>query len=381
MSDEIIFEITKDHLETGLRNIPLGYSSSSYMDPKKGLFYAGHPLKDLILWEPGGVIYLLLYGSIPSEVDLKVFEEKLATRAFISEKVLDCIKNLPKSMEPLDILSASMLFLTTFEKENDFEKDCLNIIARLPLLCSYIINYHAEAENNLKSYNGPYLTNFVYNLNLKSLNKEFFHEVLKVISILYFDHGGGSFETFIAKVISSGKVDLYSSLIGAISGLKSDYNGKASVQAFKFIKKLSDKYGESFSDRLIEEEIENYLKENKKLFGFGHSVFQIEDPRASIMFDYAKKRFAESRFVTLSFYLRSIGKRVLSEKTRIKNPNMNIDGVTGAVLAASGFAYPDYFPVIISMSRLVGVAIQLYHESIGKPKKMMNPHYIYRAIF
>lgn len=381
MSDEIIFEVTKDHLETGLRNIPVGYSASSYIDPKKGLFYSGHPLKDLISWEPTSVLYLLLYGALPTESELKLFEEKLKSRASISEKVLDCIKNLPRSMEPLDLLSAALIFLGSFEKENDIEKDCLNVIAKLPVLCAYIINYHAHCECSLKHYEAPYLMNFIYNLNLSPLNKVFFYEVLKIHNILYYDQGGGAFETFIAKAISSGKLDIFSSLNGAISGLKSDYNGKASVHAYKFIKKLAEKYGESFSERIIEEEIINYLKENKKLFGFGHSVFHIEDPRAAIMFDYAKKRFAEDRFIILSFYLRAIGKRVLSENTRIRNPNMNVEGISGAVLSAAGFAYPDYFPILISMSRLAGVAIQLYHERIGKPKKMMNPHYIYRAIF
>lgn len=381
MSDEIIFEITKDHLENGLRNIPMGYCASSYIDPKRGLFYSGHPLKDLVNWEPTSVIYLLLYGYPPSEKELKQFETKLQCRASISENVLNSIKNLPKSMDPLDMCSVGMLLLGTFEKENDFEKDCLNIIAKLPLLCAYIINYHAGVENNLQKYDSPYLKNFIYNLNLGSLNKEFFYEVLKVHNILYYDHGGGSFETFVAKVIGTGNLDIYSCISGAMNALKSEYNAKASIHAYKFIQKLADKFGDVFSERLIEEEIISYLKENKKLFGFGHTVFQIEDPRATVMFEYAKKRFAEHRYITLAFYLRVIAKKVLAENTKIKNPNMNIDGISGALLSAAGFDYPDYFPLLIAMARSVGIAIQIYHESVGKSKKMMHPNYIYRAIF
>ena len=58
MTKEVIFEVTKDHLETGMRNIPVGYCSSSYIDANKGLFYAGRPLKEVVLWEPTKVIYL-----------------------------------------------------------------------------------------------------------------------------------------------------------------------------------------------------------------------------------------------------------------------------------------------------------------------------------
>lgn len=72
MSEEVLFEITKDKLETGMRGFPVGYCTTSYVDPQKGLFYIDEPIPELAYWDPIQVIYLLYYGKEGSPRDRAV---------------------------------------------------------------------------------------------------------------------------------------------------------------------------------------------------------------------------------------------------------------------------------------------------------------------
>lgn len=380
MSSDVIFEVTKDHLETGMRQIPVGYCASSYIDPLKGIFYSGIPLKEVINWEPVAVIYLLMYGTKPENCELKTFEEELFKRRSISSSVLQAISNLPQNLDLLDVFSISLMLLSA-DREKSIELDCINIISKLPLLVAYIINHRLGLSSELKTADLSYLQTFSENLNLKNVRKDLFYEVLKIHNILYYDLGGGSVETFAAKVISSSGTDMYSCLAGAALGLKGDLNGKACALAYDFICRLKHFCESNFSEAQVEAFISQCLDNKEKIPGFGHSFFTSEDPRASIMCELAQKWFFENEQITVALHLRKIGKKVLSEKTKIKNPNMNIDGISGAALAATGFNYSEFFPILVAMARSVGVAVQLFHEKKGKSKKMFHPHYIYRAIF
>ena len=104
MEKDVIFEVTKDHLETGMRNIPVGYCATSFIDAKKGLFYVGRPLADLISWSPVKVIYLLLYGIEATDKELKNFEQDLISRSNLSPDFVKAVERLPQQADPLELL-------------------------------------------------------------------------------------------------------------------------------------------------------------------------------------------------------------------------------------------------------------------------------------
>lgn len=378
MRNNVIFEITKDHLEVGLRNLPVGYSPTSLIDGTKGLFYVGRSCLEVSNWAPLKVIYLLIYGREPSETELSLFEENIMARSALSQNLLSSLLNSCRELDPLQLFSYVLHLLGLFEKREHIEEALLDLIAKIPILCSHIINFHANLE--ISKCEGGFLKNFVSGLNLQIPNRDLFYETLILIFILYLDQGGGSNETFAARVAFSAQVDIYSALSISINSLMSNLTGKASLHSYRFLKKIQEKYAIGSLEQIIENAVLHHISENKILYGFGHTIFKMEDPRAAIMFDFAKKRFAEHPLVSIAFYLRVIGKKLLIQKTKITNPNMNLDGILGPILEASGFKYEIYFPLLIALSRSIGVAIQLFHESKKKKKKMIEPHYIYRAI-
>src|SRR2546427_440584 len=108
MSD-VLFEVTKDSLESGLRGIPVGYCTTSSVDPQKGLFYSEIPISQLYNWEPERVIYLLYYGKDGSPEEIKTFSKDLQKRSKCKPEVLEHIRKLPRKGHPMKLFCSALL--------------------------------------------------------------------------------------------------------------------------------------------------------------------------------------------------------------------------------------------------------------------------------
>ena len=100
---EVLFEVTNDSLETGLRGYPVGYCTTSTVDPIKGLFYAGHPLSEMSHWEPEQVIYLLFHGKEGSAAEVQGFSSALRSRSACSPELIRYIRQLPRESHPMKL--------------------------------------------------------------------------------------------------------------------------------------------------------------------------------------------------------------------------------------------------------------------------------------
>jgi citrate synthase len=380
MRDDVIFEITKDHLTNGLRKIPLGFCSTSYIDEKKGIYYAGRSIEELIDKDPIEVIHLLFSGWEATDSEIDDFKLQIKERQNIDDEIKRKINNLPKDIDPLELLSMSVLLLKPKSTTNPKEQ-LLDLLAKMPTLCAYIINHHANIEDN-KTENENYLERFANILNLSTLKKDKFLEVLKLYAILSFDHGGGSIDAFVGKTISSANIDLYSCIASSIIAVNSNLIGKASGICFEFLRELSNDENGLISDEEFEKILIKKIEKNEKIYGFGHPIFSIEDPRAKILYNYAQKNFSDDLLIKYAFSLRYVGKKVLSKFGKMKNPYPNIDAIIGSIFNSVGFDKSIYFPIIFAMCRSVGVAIQIYDEKVetfGRKKtKLIHPHFFYR---
>ncbi len=110
MADEILFQITKEQLETGLRGYPVGYCTTSTVHPEKGLFYVDQPIDQLANWEPERVIFLLYHGYDGKKEELENFKKELKGRATLSQEVIDYVEKLPKKGTPWPFLQPPFLF-------------------------------------------------------------------------------------------------------------------------------------------------------------------------------------------------------------------------------------------------------------------------------
>lgn len=369
-------------LETGLRGVPAGYCVTSYVDPNLGLFYVGKPVKDLAFWEPERVIFLLYYGRDGAKDEVEKFAKDLQKRAHVNSNVIQEIRSLPQKGDPMKHLAASLLFSSLFEKTGNYREDGLNLIAKIPEITAHVINHHAGWKFTPPSRPElGYMKNFSQMLQVPNRSKDL-ERVLQLFNILHYDHGGGNLSVFVAKAIASGLEDMYGSLAGGILALGGSRHGGANQECLHFVQEMMKSLGDQNSSSDVEQYIRNKLAKNELVYGFGHAVLRVEDPRATILYKVAEESFPNDPLVKMALLIRSQGTKVLKENPKIACPYPNVDAISGIVLSAAGFPYPQYFPLLFGMARVVGMAIQVIYERLearqGKGTPIIRPKYPFK---
>lgn len=382
---DVLFEITQENLETGMRGYPVGYCTTSSVDPDRGLFYVGRPLTELSHAKPERVIYLLYHGREGSEAEVKAFAQELANRSKIAPGALDAVRKLPREGHPMKLFCAALLVLGMYEGKEDYREDCLNVIAKIPELAAVVINHHAGWGGTKPSKPElGYMENFSQMLNVPHVELAALTQVMTLFNVLHYDHGGGNLSCFVGKAIASGLEDMYGSLAGAMAALAGPRHGRANQDCLAFVKEVLHEVGEKATEADVEALIRRRLANDQLVFGFGHAVLRVEDPRATVLFQVAHERYPHNPLVKIATLLRSAGEKVMAENPKIKDPHVNVDSISGTLLSAAGFPYPEYFTVLFGLSRVVGIGIQIVYERLvargGKGTPIVRPKYIFKSL-
>ncbi len=380
---EILFQITEQNLETGLRGYPCGYCTTSFVDAQKGLFYVGRPLSELSESSPEDVISLLYHGREISSSERASFIQDLKQRSCLQEKTVHAIEKLPREGHPMKLFCSALLMLGMLEGTGDYRQDCLNVIAKIPHLVAVVINYHSGwGKTPHPKQDLGYMQNFAYMLQVPGKTPKL-TEVLSLFNILHYDHGGGNLSAFVGKAVASGLEDMYGSLSAAMCALAGPRHGKANQDCLHFVEGIL----QSLGDHATEEQVEMYLRERldrgELVFGFGHAVLRVEDPRATVQYAYMEKYYPQHPLGKIAKHLRTVGPKVLQENPKISNPYPNVDAISGILLTAAGFGFPQYFTVLFGLSRCVGISMQIVYERLeargGKGTPIVRPKYLYKA--
>lgn len=379
-----LFTITEDSLETGLRGVPVGYCTTSFVHPMEGLTYVERPIAELSGKDPIEVIFLLYYGKEGKKEEVEAFRENINKRAFCKEETLRHITTLPRTGHPMDAFAAALLIAGLCEGTGDYREDCLNVIAKIPQIAACVINHHAGWGDTPRPQPAlGYMENFVHMLRMRETKTRELVEAMRLFNVLHFDHCGGNLSTFVGKAVASGLENMYGSLSAALCALAGPRHGRANQDCLEFVQNTLNEVGEKGTAADVERLVRRKLKNNELVFGFGHAVLRVEDPRATVCYDYCKRHFPRHPLVRIAQLLRTEGTRVLQENPKISNPYPNIDAITGSMLVAAGFPHPQYFTILFGLSRLVGIAIQIVYERLeargGKGTPIIRPSYFYRS--
>ncbi len=382
MAEEVLFQITKEHLDTGLRGFPVGYCTTSTVDPQKGLFYGRQPVSSVDNWEPERAIFLLYYGHDGFPQELNAFKQELKKRAALSQETIRHIESLPRKGHPMALFSAAILIAGMIEGKGDYREDCLDLIAKIPELAATLINYHAGWGKTIPRHELGYMENFAQMLNVPGGKDSKLSHVLTLFNVLHYDHGGGNLSTFVGKAVASGLEDMYGSIAAAMNALAGPLHGRANQECLHFVKEFLEKLGEKATGADVETLLRQKLANKELIYGFGHAVLRVEDPRATVQYELAQRYYPQDPLVKMALMIRSAGTKVLKENPKVANPFPNVDAISGTILTVAGFPYPDYYTVLFGMSRTVGIAIQIVYERLeARGKKgtpIVRPKYIYK---
>lgn len=380
---EVLFQITAEQLDTGLRGFPIGYCTTSFVDPQKGLFYVGKPIAELAFWEPERVIHLLYTGKEGSSAEIAAFSAELKKRGTCSPEVIRHIYMLPRVGHPMKLFCAALLLLGMHETVGDYREDCLNLIAKAPHLVAAVINHHAGWGNTpAPKADLGYMDNFTHMVQIPNGDKQKLNSPFKLFNVLHYDHGGGNLSTFVGKAVASGLEDIFGSMSAAMCALAGPRHGKANQDCLEFVREVLAELGENATAEQVEKLIRERLSSHGLVYGFGHAVLRVEDARAAVLFDYALKHFPNHPLVKIALLLRTVGPKVLKENPKIADPYPNVDAISGTVLTAAGFDHPEYYTVLFGLARVVGIGAQIVYERCeargGKGTPIVRPRYLYK---
>lgn len=366
------------------------------------LYYRGYSIRDLVAGfrkenHPGfeEIAYLLLFGELPNREQLKKFQQTLVDRRTLpSNFVRDIIMKAP-SKDMMVSISRSILNLYSYDPradETDTEnvlRQCLNLISQFPMLMVY--SYHAynyRQGNDLFIYAPSKKLSMAENILMMLREDKKYTtleaEILDMALVLHMDHGGGNNSTFTTHVVTSSGTDTYSSTAASIGSLKGPRHGGANLKVQNMFSDLKA-HVEHWDN---EDEIVDYLQKvlNKEAFdhagliyGMGHAVYTLSDPREVILKRFAQA-LAEEKGMTEEFDLYDkvegiAGKLIMEHRKLFKNVCANVDFYSGFVYSMLGIP-EELFTPIFAIARMPGWSAHRLEELINA-NKIIRPAYKY----
>ena len=377
MTDEdVLLELTDKHLNIGLRGVPVGTCRTSFVTPTEGVHYCGYPIRELASFEPEDIVYLLMNKELPNASQSQEIRKDLANRAKIPGDLESVLSTLPKFGHPMDWLSVGIHTLGMFETTDDWKEDALNLIARMPRLMGLIFRIREGRDSNIPEDDTSLslVDRFINTLGLQNVDHGVMKRVISTYLVLHMDHGGGNLSTFTGKAVASGKATVYSSIAGAMNALSGPLHGRANQSCLEFVLKI----GTSDTDE-VEAFVRAELDAGRPIFGFGHAVLRVEDPRATVQFELGEEICPNDENFKIIRTLRDVAPRVLGENPKISNPNANVDIASGALLHHVGLTDPTYYTTFFGWARVAGIGAQIVDERSvfrgGKGVPIYRPKY------
>ena len=364
------------------------------------LYYRGYNIKDLVegflTADHFGfeeITYLLLFGELPNAEELEDFKQILIERRTLPPTfVRDIIMKAP-SKDMMNSLSRSILNLYSYDDKADDTsipnvlRQCLNLISQFPMMMVY--GYHAynyRMGQDLYIYAPkPELSsaeNILMMLREDRKYTKFEATVLDMALVLHMDHGGGNNSTFTTHVVTSSGTDTYSTMAAAMASLKGPKHGGANIKVTSMFADMK----ETLTDWTDEEQIRQYLIDllDKKAFdqkgliyGMGHAIYSVSDPRAEIFKDFVKRLAVEKGYekeYALYEAVEHMAPEIISERRKMyKGVNANVDFYSGLVYEMLGLPKELYTP-IFAAARIVGWSAHRLEE-LKNVDKIIRPAY------
>jgi len=340
------------------------------------------------------VSYLLIFGKLPTKHELIEFSNLLAGyRTLPTSFVRDIIMKAP-SQDMMNTLARSVLTLYSYDDRADditipnVLRQSLQLISLFPLLSVYgyqAYSHYHDGKSLFIHSPLPELSTAENILRILRPNKSytaFEAKILDVALVLHADHGGGNNSTFTTRVVSSSGTDTYSAIAAALGSLKGPKHGGANIKVVK----MFDDMKECIKDWTDEDEVSSYLSAllNKEAFdhagliyGMGHAVYSLSDPRANIFKGFVQKLAKEKNrmeeFELYSMVERLAPKVIAKERQMYKGVSANVDFYSGFVYSMLDLP-SELFTPIFAIARIAGWSAHRIEE-LANNGKIIRPAY------
>ncbi len=341
------------------------------------------------------VVYLLLFGTLPDSTQLEQITSLLARyRKLPHYFTRDVILKAP-STDMMNALARSVLTLYSYDPAADDTslpnvlRQCLQLIAQFPVISVYsyqAFNHYKRNKSLIIHSPQPHLStaeNILYMLRADSQYTKLEAKLLDMSLVLHAEHGGGNNSSFTTHVVTSSGTDTYSAIAAALGSLKGPKHGGANIKVVEMFEDMK----KNLSDYTDEAEVRRYLvkllhgeafDKAGLIYGMGHAVYSISDPRARVFKGFVEKLSEEKgRIDEFKLYslVEKLAPEVIAEERRIyKGVSANVDFYSGFVYSMLDLPRKLFTP-IFAIARIAGWSAHRMEELVNQ-NKIIRPAYM-----
>ena len=380
--DQKISEVTVAQAYSGLRGIKAFVCDTSSVSAEKGLIIRGIPLLEMTDVLPEEVFYLLLTGDLPNESELNELQEEFSKHLSVPEYVWNILNEMPKEAHPMTMFNTGILAM---QGESIFYKkyskgmpkteyweavldDGIRLLAKLPALGAGIYRMRFNKGNRIDADpNKDWSGNFVHMVGLPDESGDF-HKLMQLYFMLHCDHEGGNVSAFASHTVASALSDPYYAVSAGLNGLAGPLHGLANQECLKFVLSVRDEFKGLPSQDQLKEYCWNRLNNGRVIPGYGHAVLRCPDPRFSAFVQFGQVHIEADDVFGIVDLLFKVVPGVLQKHGKAKNPWPNVDAASGSLLYYYGLKEFNFYTVLFSISRSMGMISQMVWErALGIP--------------
>ncbi len=396
--DKKISEVTVAQAIGGMRGVKGMVCDTSVVEPDSGLIVRGTPIMKLRNRWPEEIFWCLCVGKFPTKDELALLQKELRKAGKVPDYVWKVLKAMPKSSHPMAMLDTAILAM---ENESEFRKQYSKGLNKMdywkPTLDDAMrilgtIHTIAAGVYRIKYFKGKLINpspkldmgaNYAKMLGLPPAKGET-AEMVRLYLTLHCDHEGGNVSANTCHTVGSALSDPFYSVSAGLNGLAGPLHGLANQECLGWILDTMKKFKGAPTDKQIEDYAWETLNSGKVIPGYGHAVLRVTDPRFSAFNAFGKKYLKDDPVFQTVDRVFKIVPKVLKAHGKAKNPWPNVDAGSGALLYHYGLTQFEYYTVLFSVSRSMGMlSQQVLNRALGTPitrPKSVSTDWLYKAV-
>lgn len=389
--DQVISQVTVQQAFGGMRGVKAMICDTSVVEPDKGLIVRGHPLLEIKELWPEDMLFLLLTGELPDDQAKAALQREFDRRSQVPDYVWEALRALPKDTSPMALLATGILIMN---RESVFRKwyergmkreeywlamlgDALNILAKIPVIAAGIYRIRYDHGSIMGWTHGlDYAANYANMLGVADPIGAF-ARLMRLYLTFHVDHEGGNVSANTCHTVGSALSDAYYAVSAGLNGLAGPLHGLANQECVRWILQLMDRFGGVPNEDHLREFAFETLRSGRVIPGYGHAVLRVTDPRYTGLHEFGIKYLPDDPiFKTVDMVYNVVPKalrdfseeRVKAGKAPIANCWPNVDAISGSLLYHFGITEFEYYTVLFSVSRTMGMLCQLIlNRVLGTP--------------
>lgn len=393
----VVVGITTKGIVVGYDMVEDGRGGKKAVPVEGRLYYCGYDVSEIIKSNEDNkrlgyeeIVYLLMTGELPGKADYKEFSTELRRRAKLTNLERRMIIEDVENTNQMYALHSVLSHLSRCDKNPDAKdmvdvsNQCINLIAKAPIIVAHNYNVYKYKKGEDLRLVRPKETlslaeNFLYMLRGSVPDRE---EALifDACMIMHAEHGGGNNSTFTVRTVSSSGANTYMAIAAGVASLSGQFHGGANESVMAMMKACQKEVKEWSNEKQVRKFLEAILDGKSaygmgKIFGIGHAVYTLSDPRATILKEYARRLAGKNNRMDLFYLFESVEKvaRQLLYERKGKKVCVNVDFYSGLVYKFLGIPEKIYTP-IFAMSRIAGWSAHRLEQILEG--KIIRPAYV-----